>query len=436
MKSFGLFLIFFFGNNILSSYGSNNTPREIIQDHLKRSFPPATAENMCVDNSCCTVSSSEKCSMNQFQKDQSTLVLPGGNTRCIFSYSTPFAFQVIPGDSDNLLFYFQGGGACWDQFSTDNAGFCTTDASPQKPVGVFDRTNPKNAFRSYTIVHVLYCSGDVHGGNTVRSYNDAAGQPVVQVGLLNAQSAVDWVKQQISVGNLASTFSNFVIMGCSAGSIGAQLWGQELLTQFKWKQAAVVPDSYAGVFPPGSLGQLIYNYGFCSSGFLTPAMTKKCNEQTLTLEEIDLEFMTNNPKVPYTFLQSKTDAVQMSFYISVGQTTNTTSKTITPTEFYNQVNDLFGDYNAVRKNFLTYLVDGDHHCFTCYDLFFEADTKGPEDNGTTTTTKMMADWVNQLPLSSGEVMDTLCDGALKGTVGPDNTYCSNKVVPKEFVEEY
>jgi hypothetical protein len=159
-------------------------------------------------------------------------------------------------------------GACWNQAST-GVGFCTTDSVPQKLIGIFDRNNVNNAFKSYTIVHVLYCSGDVHGGNVVRDYNDAAGQPVVQSGLKNVQSALDWVKGQVKAGNLAGTFSNFVVMGCSAGSLGAQLWGSELLSQLSWKQAAVVPDSYAGTqilsFSPVLLTFLSYPL----SSFLT-----------------------------------------------------------------------------------------------------------------------------------------------------------------------
>lgn len=29
------------------------------------------------------------------------------------------------------------------------------------------------------MVHVLYCSGDLHAGNVTRPYADAAGEPVV-----------------------------------------------------------------------------------------------------------------------------------------------------------------------------------------------------------------------------------------------------------------
>jgi len=42
----------------------------------------------------CTISATETCSISKFPKDQTTLVLPGGETRCIYSYSSPFKFQV------------------------------------------------------------------------------------------------------------------------------------------------------------------------------------------------------------------------------------------------------------------------------------------------------------------------------------------------------
>jgi hypothetical protein len=65
----------------------------------------------------------------------------------------------------------------------------------------------------------------------------------------------------------------------------------------------VVPDSYAGVFPPGTQGPLIYNYGFCSSGFLSEDLYQKCINQELTLQEINMEFISAIPNVPTSFIQ-------------------------------------------------------------------------------------------------------------------------------------
>ena len=247
-------------------------------------------------------------------------------------------------------------------------------------MGIFDRTNVNNRFKDYTIVQVLYCSGDVYGGNTTRPYNDKDGVPVQQNGLANAQSVLDWTAQQQASGALASTLSELIVMGCSAGSIGAQLWAKQVINSLKWSKAAVVPDSYAGIFPEGTAGPLVYEYGFCSSGFLSPALYDKCMNQTLTMQDMDMEFISATPTVPYTFIQSKTDDVQMSFYIAIGLTSHVEDPLINPTEFYNDVNEVFGVYNQL-PNFVTYLVDGSHHCFTNQDLYYTADAMGPYDDG-------------------------------------------------------
>lgn len=62
-----------------------------IHKHVQ-AYAPTSAQ--CVGTNCCTVSSTESCSLSSMPKDVTTLVLPGGETRCIYSYSTPFAFQV------------------------------------------------------------------------------------------------------------------------------------------------------------------------------------------------------------------------------------------------------------------------------------------------------------------------------------------------------
>ena len=108
--------------------------------------------------SCCDITSTESCDIDSMTPNESTLVFPGGDTRCIYSTSTPYAFQVIPGAMDKVMVYFQGGGACWDRIS-DRLGFCTTDITPQGPYGIFDREDVQNAFADFTIIHALYCSG-------------------------------------------------------------------------------------------------------------------------------------------------------------------------------------------------------------------------------------------------------------------------------------
>ena len=69
-------------------------PIHAIEDHLKAFHSRVGDKGLCDSYNCCIVGSTEKCMLDKFQKDQSYLILPGGETRCMFSYSTPFAFQV------------------------------------------------------------------------------------------------------------------------------------------------------------------------------------------------------------------------------------------------------------------------------------------------------------------------------------------------------
>lgn len=364
---------------------TNENAFETIRNDIELQNKHQDRGKLSSDNTC-TMNGSENCPLSAMTEDVSYLVQPGGDTRCIFSTSSPYGFQVIKGDSDKLLVYFQGGGACWDRASTV-AGMCTTDADPQRNlVGVFDRNSEQNRFKDYTIVQALYCSGDVFGGNVTRPYNDKAGQPVIQSGIQNAQATLDWIVAQQANGGLASTLNDVVVMGCSAGSIGAQIWGPIILKTLPWKQAAIIPDSYAGVFPPNSQGPLMKSFGFCTGPFLTPYpnMLQTCNEGDFSLQDLMKEYMKDSPSIPFSYIQSKTDDVQMSFYVAIGLTTNASAE-ITPTEFYNDLNVIFATYSKDGPNFVTYLVDGYQHCFTNYDIYYTADGFGKDDNGKKST---------------------------------------------------
>lgn len=422
--------------SVLSVDGKTLSFEEAV-GHVKNSLPTALSSV----SSTCTITDDNSCPLTNFARDESHLVYPGGQTRCILSTSTPFAFQVVPGDADKLLFYFQGGGACWDALSTD-LGLCSQDAIPASLIGAFDRTDVRNKFKDFTIVHALYCSGDVWGGDVVRNYVDSNGVPVTQKGWVNAKSVLDYVQSQQQNGTLASTLSQLVVMGCSAGSIGAQIWSKEILTTLKWNSAAVVPDSYIGVFPPLTQGPLIRDFGFCNAPFLTPALKTTCRNGGLTLALLMDELIGTDPRISFNYIQSKVDIVQRSFYVLIGITMNSTF-IISDSEFYADVNQIMTGYNQKHPNFLTYLVDGDQHCFTDHLLYFNADTLGPHasvvnvsasDTATSNETKLFQ-WCNKFPLQQSQNASTECSGKIE-TVGDDVTYCSSNVVPKTFVENY
>ena len=74
--------------------------------------------------------------------------------------------------------------------------------------------------------------------------------------------------------------------------------------------------------------------------FLTEQNYQKCISQQLTLQDINSQFIPQHPDVPYSFIQSKTDIVQQSFYTAVGLSMGLPSVQ-SPAEFYEDVNTIF-----------------------------------------------------------------------------------------------
>ena len=101
----------------------------VIQEYL------ATLHESSVDPASlasCTISADEPCALSALPLGERTLVYPGGATRGLGGGA--YAFEVTRGDPERLLFYFQGGGACWDELSTA-IPLCSQALWPSTPFG-------------------------------------------------------------------------------------------------------------------------------------------------------------------------------------------------------------------------------------------------------------------------------------------------------------
>lgn len=290
------------------------------------------------------------------------------------------AFQVYRGLSSKILFYFQGGGSCWDDESTQLSGYqvkntrCRTDALPWPVYGVFERKDPRNPYRNYTIINVLYCSGDNHLGDVTRNYNDEEGVPIQQVGVKNVLSVLTWVKTQQRSHALDSKMSDLVIMGCSAGSIASQIWANEIIKEFNYpRSSSVILDSYIGLFPEEVEGQLIYEFGICNLYFLPSDLKDLCLKQQISMFDFIYSQIGTLPNVPFLFIHPQTDRVQIKYYNYVADSYNQSS--LSTDSFITTSNQILLKYNSL-SNFVVYYIDGDQHCFTPTPYLYYTDTKG------------------------------------------------------------
>lgn len=254
---------------------------------------------------------------------------------------------------------FQGGGAGWDTLTLDVLPRLTKDLSCQRtikkmyPEGIYNRSESHeldNAFQGYTIVNVLYCSGDLHAGDVQKRgfYKDnVENANVKQTGYANTMATLNWIETQIGV-YLAANLDNLVISGQSAGAIGAQFWSHYILKKFAATKKVVIIDSYLGVLPDnaGTLlymllnimyqlnkssltllvlilsGPVINGFNFCNyaQDFFPPGARNLCPTATSTslktdfLQTIVENSMLAHPDVPFAFIQSKQDFVQIGFY--------------------------------------------------------------------------------------------------------------------------
>jgi len=167
-------------------------------------------------------------------------------------------FAVNRGTNDDVLVVFMGGGACWDfntcfLFSTaakgpfQKAQFDAVAAGIS--IGILDRDDDANPYRSWTQVFVPYCTGDLHAGDRVMSYT--AG------GLTNEWHHSGAVNARLLLARVAATFArpdHLVVAGLSAGGFGATLQYAAFRDAFMASTSQLVDDSgpflIANAIPP------------------------------------------------------------------------------------------------------------------------------------------------------------------------------------------
>ncbi len=166
---------------------------------------------------------------------------PGGETTC--AHGTDFEFYVRAANTQKLLIYLYGGGACWDaegcvEGSDIYAQYIRPERHPDRLHGIFDLEHPENPFAEYSMIGIPVCTGDVHVGDRDTTYilEDEDGElhefVIRHRGQTNVRAVLDWVY---------SNFDNpreIFVGGSSAGSLAVPFYAN-LLAQH-YPGAAVV----------------------------------------------------------------------------------------------------------------------------------------------------------------------------------------------------
>ena len=180
------------------------------------------------------------------------------DSRCANGSATGIAVDVHP-RAQHLVVFLEGGGACasgqdcWVQPTAAHiaSGYGVQQLGSEPALGlpIFDRADPSNPFADASYVFVPYCTGDLHAGNGVATY-EVDGKPVVtyHYGAHN----LDLYLRTLA-GSLPAV-DHIWLVGQSAGGFGT-LFNQSFVASAFGARTDVIDDSGPGIgvtgYPPG-----------------------------------------------------------------------------------------------------------------------------------------------------------------------------------------
>lgn len=291
---------------------------------------------------------------------------PGGGTAC--ADGSPYRFFVHPGDPARLLVEFEGGGACW------SAETCAMEIYTRRVitdpelarrlgllVGIYDRGNPANPFREWTHVYVPYCTGDLHWGNSARTYTSAAAAFTVQHrGAANAAAALRWASENVPAP------ARVAVTGCSAGGYGAILWAPALSNRYAGASLVHLSDSAAGVVPAGFFATLLASWDVSAAWpkDIAPLALETLDPGRLALADLYSGIAGHYPLATFSQFNTLEDMVQVYFHGL------TRGEPATALEWSSQMQGSIAAIEAANANFASYTAPGAAHCIINSPAFY------------------------------------------------------------------
>jgi hypothetical protein len=168
-----------------------------------------------------------------------TKVVPGGECEC--ADGSQFAFWERRADPTKVVFFLDGGGACFDAETCaftglgapgeENYDWKITD-DPASEDGIFNFARPDNPFLDYSFFYVPSCTGDSHLGDVTREYSPRL--TVEHNGFVNGTATLSYLAEHYP------ETAQVVVVGKSVGSIAAPVYGGLV--------ADLLPDAQVTVF--------------------------------------------------------------------------------------------------------------------------------------------------------------------------------------------
>ena len=285
---------------------------------------------------------------------------PGGWTwvdvpgmSCDDGSATGVAVNLAPGGAGGgpLFVYFMGGGACWDAstcFVLNTAvhgpfGQAQWDATGAPSVGhALDRARATNPFRDASYVFIPYCTGDLHGGSNVATYDVLGPRTFAHVGRRNVEALLP---------RLRATWpapARVVISGSSAGGFGATLNYDLFRRAYGGAQVALVDD--AGPFLEDDGVPADERAAWYANWHLGDVVDPLCADCRADLSRLYPALVAKYPQDRMALLTSLQDQVIRSYFLIP-----------LAADFEQRLRALITDRLAPTATFRTFAIPGESH---------------------------------------------------------------------------
>lgn len=234
-------------------------------------------------------------------------------TRC--ATGGPWHFWVHRGSPDKLLFYLQGGGACWFKGNCDSAARPTFDPSvderddPTRGAGILDLSQAANPFRDWTVVFVPYCTADVHLGGRSVDYDGVSRE---HRGAENVATALAWVRAQPNGPR------EIVVAGGSAGAIPVPVYATRLAAAYPNARVTGIGDG-AGGYRASAIPGILTLWGVPAAIGDRPEFAG-IDSTRLTFESLYIAAGRARPNLRLAQINQDGDEVQLAFLALLGVT--------------------------------------------------------------------------------------------------------------------
>lgn len=285
-----------------------------------------------------------------------------------------FKFFAKRGTTNNVVVFFDGGGACWSDASCARPGLATTPPdgdwlykaeilardNPATARGIFDLSDARNPVRDWSFVFVPYCTGDVHtGSNTATYHNPQTGAAYIiqHRGADNFRLILEWMRANFN------TPGEILVTGSSAGAYGASGHFARIRDAFPNGRAVMLGDAGQGVIAPG------FNTARADTwGYTLPPQVYGANTTPTGNEDIVGDLAAHYPHDRFAQYTTAHDRTQTAFFAlmgvhnACGAWTQSMSQALTAREH--------------AANFRAYLAAGDTHTILRSPLFYAEQSGG------------------------------------------------------------